>query len=326
MLPIPNNSHYMPPTFVLIGIPGLNDGTVLSTSIVFCFLYILVILGNGAILYVIKVERTLHTPMFFFLSMLAINDIVFSTSTVPKTLGIFWLNDGLIDATSCLIQMFFVHGLSVVESGILASMAYDRLMAICYPLRYHSVLTASLLKKIAFAILIRATVLNMPFPLLVVQLQYCGNNIVEHSYCDHMAVVNVACSDKRIDSLYGLVLSVSVCGFDLSFIGLSYSMILRSIFKMPTKDARQKAIGTCGSHICVIISAYLPALFTFVAYRFGGTTIPPNVHIFVANIYNLVPAFLNPIIYGVRTKQIQQHVLHILTYNVKKLFGHLAKE
>ncbi|XP_068121778.1 olfactory receptor 52E4-like [Hyperolius riggenbachi] len=313
MLPVPNNSHYMPPTFLLIGIPGLNDGTVLSTSIVFCVLYILVILGNGAILYVIKVERTLHSPMFFFLSMLAINDIAFPTCTVPKTLGIFWLNDGVIDATSCLVQMFFVHCLSMVESGILVCMAYDRFMAICSPLKYHSVLTASLLKKIALAILIRATVLAIPFPLLVLQLQFCGYNVVEHSYCDHMGVANTACSDKRIDSLYGLAVSFSVCGFDLCFIGLSYTMILRSIFKLPSKDARHKAMGTCGSHICVIISAYLPGIFTAVTYRFGGKTIPHNVHIFMANIYNLVPAFLNPIIYGVRTKQIQQYILHIFT-------------
>ncbi|XP_068121781.1 olfactory receptor 52E4-like [Hyperolius riggenbachi] len=319
MLPVPNNSHYMPPTFFLIGIPGLNDGTVLSTSIVFCALYILGILGNGTILYVIKVERTLHTPMFFFLSMLAINDIVFSSSTVPKTLGIFWLNDGVIDATSCLIQMFFVHCLSAIESGILASMAYDRLMAICSPLRYHSVLTASLLKKIAFAILLRATVVIFPIPFLVVNLQYCDNNFVEHSYCDHMAVVNVACSDKQIDSLYGLVVSLSVSGFDLSFIVLSYTMILRSIFRMPSKDSRQKAVGTCGSHICVIISAYLPSIFSFVVYRFGRKTVPHNVHIFLGNIYILVPAFLNPIIYGVKTKQIRQHVLHILIDNPKVL-------
>ncbi|XP_068121777.1 olfactory receptor 52E4-like [Hyperolius riggenbachi] len=316
MLPIPNNSHYMPPTFVLIGIPGLKDGAV-STSIVFCALYILAILGNGTILYVIKTEESLHTPMFFFLSMLAINDIAFSSSTVPKTLGIFWLNDGVIDATSCLVQMFFVHCLSVIESGILASMAYDRFMAICSPLRYHSVLTASLLEKIAFAILVRAIMVISPIPVLVGQLQYCSDNIVVHSYCDHMAVVNVACGDKQLDSVYGLVVSLSITGFDLFFIGLSYTMILRSIFKMPSKDARHKAVGTCGSHICVIISAYLPGIFSFVTYRFGRKTIPHNVHIFLANIYILVPAFLNPIIYGVKTKQIRRRVLCILTQNPK---------
>ncbi|XP_018427149.1 PREDICTED: olfactory receptor 52K1-like [Nanorana parkeri] len=313
---VPNISFHMPSAFLLIGIPGLQEGSV-WTSIFFCSLYVLAILGNGTILYIIKTEESLHTPMFFFLSMLALNDLAFSSSTVPKTLAIFWLDDGLIDATSCLTQMFFVHCLSVIESGTLASMAYDRFMAICSPLRYNSVLTYSLLEKIAFVILARAVVVIFPIPVLVGRLQYCGGNVVLHSYCDHMAVVNVACGDTQINSVYGLALSLFITGFDLLFIGLSYAMILRTIFKMPSREARHKAVGTCGSHICVIISAYLPGIFSFVTYRFGKKTVPHNVHIFLANIYIVFPAFMNPFIYGVRTKQIRRRVLHILTINPK---------
>ncbi|XP_073468484.1 olfactory receptor 52K1-like [Aquarana catesbeiana] len=315
MLHVPNISFHMPSVFLLVGIPGLQEGAV-WTSIFFCFLYVLAILGNGIILYVIKTEKSLHTPMYFFLSMLALNDLAFPSSTLPKTLAIFWLNDGLIDATSCLTQMFFVHCLAVIESGILASMAYDRFVAICFPLRYNSVLTYALLEKIALVILARAVVVIVPIPVLVGHLQYCGDNIVLHSYCDHMAVVNVACGDTQIDNVYGLALSLSITGFDLLFIGLSYALILRAIFKMPSREARHKAVGTCGSHICVIIVAYLLGIFSYVTYRFGKKTIPHTVHIFLANVYIVFPSFMNPFIYGVRTKQIRRRVLHIVTHQL----------
>ncbi|XP_072256552.1 olfactory receptor 52P1-like [Pyxicephalus adspersus] len=314
MLPVPNTSFHMPSTFLLIGIPGLENGAM-WISVIFCALYILAILGNGTLLYIIKTEKSLHTPMYFFLSMLALNDLAFCSSTVPKTLGILWMNDGLIDATSCLTQMFFVHCLSVTESGILAAMAYDRFVAICFPLRYSSILTYSLLKRISVAILLRAIVVIFPIPVLVGQLEYCGDNIVLHLYCDHMAVVNVACGDKHVDSVYGLVVSLSVTGFDLLFVGLSYTLILQAIFKMPTKEARQKAVGTCGSHISILVVAYFSAIFSFVTYRFGQKTIPHNVHILAANMYILFLPFWNPLIYGVKTKQIRQRVQRMFCYH-----------
>ncbi|XP_073525011.1 olfactory receptor 52P1-like [Phyllobates terribilis] len=316
MLLISNTSTQMPAAFFLIGISGLEDLGIL-VSIFFCVLYIVAILGNFSITYIISTQKSLHGPMYFFLAMLAVNDLAFSSSTVPKMLGIFWTSDSRIDASSCLVQMFFVHFLSVVESGILAAMAYDRYIAICFPLRYTSILTFIVLERIAASILIRAFLTIFPIPVLVGRLHYCGDDVVLHSYCDHMAVVNVACGDTRVDSIYGLVLSLSITGFDLMFIGLSYMMILWAIFQLPSRNARRKAVGTCGSHICVIITAYVPGIFTFVTYRFGQKTVPQNVHIFLANIYIVFPAFLNPITYGVKTKQIRDSALKMLQVKQK---------
>ncbi|XP_040278624.1 olfactory receptor 52N4-like [Bufo bufo] len=313
-----NTSSHMPSFFFLIGIPGLeNLGTL--TSISFCLLYILAVLGNSVMIYIIWTEKTLHGPMYFFLALLALNDLAYTSCIVPKMLEIFWWNNGRIDASACLTQMFFVHLMAGTETGILTAMAYDRYIAICSPLRYTSILTFVVLEKIAAAILVRAFVTIFPIPVLVSRLHYCGGYVVLHSYCDHMAVVNVACGDTRVNSIYGLVLSLSVSGFDLLFIGFSYTMILAAIFRLPSRAARHKSIGTCTSHICVIIAAYLPALFSFVSYRFGQKTIPLNVHIFIANIYILFPAFLNPIIYGVKTKQIRDCILKTLQVNQKLL-------
>ncbi|CAH2226140.1 olfactory receptor 52K1-like [Pelobates cultripes] len=313
-----NSSFSMPSTFLLIGIPGLEDGT-LWISISFCAIYIVAIVGNCIILYVIKTEKSLHGPMYFFLSMLALNDVVFSSSTVPQMLSIFWFDAGRVDAVSCLTQMFFVHSIAVVESGILTAMAYDRLIAICFPLRYMSILTNVLLGKIATAIVGRGIVIIFPIPILVGRLHFCTENIVSHTYCDHMAVVKVACGDTKINYFYGLVISLFITGFDLAFIILSYVMILRAVHKLPTRGARRKALGTCGSHVSVLTFTYFTAIFSFVTYRFGQNTIPHSVHILVANIYILFPALLNSLIYGLKTKQIRQRVLRSVTHNISTL-------
>ncbi|XP_075449128.1 olfactory receptor 52D1-like [Ascaphus truei] len=311
MLAVPNTSHHIPSTFILLGIPGLEEKAT-WISILFCSIYVVALLGNCSLLYFIKTEQSLHGPMYFFLSMLALNDLAFSSSTVPQMLAIVWLNARQVYSASCLTQMFFVHSLSVVESGILAAMAYDRFVAICIPLRYTSLLTHAVLKTIAAVIVVRAIVTVLPIPILVGRLQYCSDNVVWHTYCEHMAVVKVACGDTRVNNMYGLVLSLSITGFDLLCIALSYTMILRAVYKLPSRTARRKAVGTCGSHICVIVIAYLPGIFSFLTYRFGEKTVPHHVHIFLANIYIIFPAFLNPIIYGVKTKQIRERVLKSL--------------
>ncbi|XP_069495713.1 olfactory receptor 52K1-like [Ambystoma mexicanum] len=305
-----NTTSLIPLIFILIGIPGLEEDG-LWLSIPFVLVYTMAILGNCTLLYIIKTDRNLHEPMYFFLSLLAANDLVFPSSTVPNMLKIFWFDFREVSFTGCLVQMFFVHSLSVVESGILLAMALDRYVAICYPLRYTSLLTSALLQKIGLVIIIRAIVTILPIPILVRRLQYCKYNIISHSYCEHMAVVKVACGDVSLNSMYGLVLSLSITGFDLLFIGLSYMMILRAVFRLPSEQARHKAFSTCGAHVCVILVTYTPGIFSFVTYRFGQENVPHHVHVLLANVYILFPAMLNPMVYGIKTKQIRRRALDI---------------
>ncbi|KAM4045591.1 olfactory receptor 52P1-like [Anomaloglossus baeobatrachus] len=311
-----NTSSHIPSTFFLIGIPGLEDGR-LWTSIIFCVLYILTILGNSSITYIICTEKSLHGPMYFFLAMLAVNDLFLPSSTVPKTLEIFWRNNGRIDAFNCLTQMFFAHFLSVVESGILVAMAYDRYIAICSPLRYSSILTYTALKRIAASILIRAFIAVLPLPIMVGRLHYCGEDVVLHSYCEHGAVVIIMCGDTQVTGLYGFVVALFLASLDVLLIVFSYVMILRAVYKMVSQDARQKTTETCGSHVCVIIIIYSSAFLTFVTYAFGKSDVTYQAHIFLANAYILLPAFCNPIIYGVRTKPIRERVLKVVCHKQK---------
>ncbi|KAM9173782.1 olfactory receptor 52E2-like [Pangshura tecta] len=301
-----------PSTFILLGIPGLETAHI-WISIPFCAMYAIAVLGNFTILFIVKREPSLHGPMFYFLCMLAVTDLVMSTSTIPKMLSIFWFNSREISFSACLTQMYFVHSFSKMESGILVAMAFDRYAAICHPLRYSMILTNSVVAKIGLAVVLRSGIITLPYPFLVRQWPYCRTNIISHFYCGHIAVLKLACTDIRISSYFGLFNLISVSGMDMFFIAVSYTLILRAIFRLPTKDARLKTFGTCISHLCAISALYIPDLVSSLIQRFGHN-VPLHVLILITSVYQLVPPMLHPIIYGVRTKQIWARLLQLLTH------------
>nr|XP_006126378.1 olfactory receptor 52R1-like [Pelodiscus sinensis] len=282
-------------------------------SIPFCAMYIIALLGNFTILFIVKMEPSLHEPMYYFLCMLAVTDLVLTTSTLPKMLSIFWFNSREIDFSACLTQLYFIQCFSVMESGILVAMALDRYVAICHPLRHSTILTNPVMGKISLAVVLRGSLLVMPYPFLARRWPYCRTNIIPHTFCEHIAVVKLACADIRISSYYGLSVAFLVIGVDVFLITLSYIQILRAIVSLPTKDARLKTFETCSSHLCVILTFYIPRLFSFLTQRFGQNELL-HFHILFANVYLLVPPMLNPIIYGVRTKQIQDRLLRLFTH------------
>ncbi|XP_075775833.1 olfactory receptor 52E4-like [Pelodiscus sinensis] len=307
-----NTTHFTnPSTFILLGIPGLETAHV-WISIPFCITYAIAIVANFVILYIVKKEPSLHEPMYYFLCMLAVSDLVLSASTVPKMLGIFWFNSREIDFSACLTQMYVIHSFLTIETGIFVAMAVDRYVAICHPLRHSTILTNMVVAKISLAVVGRGVVLSLPYLLLARQLPYCRTNIIPHAYCEHIAVVKLACADIRVNNYYGLIVAIFVTILDLSCIAMSYTQILRAIFRLPTKDARLKTFGTCSSHLFVILACYIPVLFSFLTYRFGQD-VPLYFHVLFASMYLLVPSMLNPIIYGVRTKQIRDRLLWHMT-------------
>lgn len=302
--------------YTMIGIPGLEDAHT-WISIPICSMYIVAVVSNTLLLFLIFTERSLHEPMYLFLSMLALADIFLSTVTTPKMLAIFWFQDGGISFGSCVSQMFFLHFIYVAESAILLAMAFDRYIAICYPLRYTTVLTPSVIGKIGVASVIRSFFICFPLVFLVYRLTYCGKNIIRHSYCEHMGIARLACDSIKVNIYYGVIGPLFSTCLDVVLIIISYIFILCSVFRIASQEARLKALGTCGSHVCVILLFYTPAFFSFFAHRFGGHNIPLHVHILLANLCVVVPPSLNPIIYGVKTKQIQEKFLQVFSLSRK---------
>ncbi|KAM9658674.1 LOW QUALITY PROTEIN: olfactory receptor 52A5-like [Trichechus inunguis] len=306
-----NGSAFMPSVLTLIGIPGL-ELVQCWVGIPFSVMYLIAVIGNTLILAIRKYENSLDKPMYFFLAMLGSTDIALSTCILPKMLGIFWFHLSEIYFAACLLQMLS-HSFQAIESGVLLAMALDRYVAICDPLRHATIFSQQFLTYIGVGVTLRAAILVAPcLEFIKCRLKLYRTTIISHSYCEHTALVKLAVEDIRVNKIYGLFVAFTILGFDIIFITLSYVQIFITVFQLPQKEARLKALNTCIAHICVFLQFYLLSFFFF-THRFGAH-IPPYVHILLSNLYLLVPPFLNPVVYGVKTKQICDHVLRMLVF------------
>uniref|UniRef100_A0A8C6IE17 Olfactory receptor family 52 subfamily AC member 1 n=1 Tax=Mus spicilegus TaxID=10103 RepID=A0A8C6IE17_MUSSI len=302
-----NHSSFM--TFTLLGVPGL-ESQHLWLSVPFTSMLLAILIGNGAILFLVITEPTLHTPMYLLLALLMVADLISTLALVPKVLCLFWFDDRVIAIYACFTQMFFIHGASVVRSALLVAMAFDRFVAVCEPLRYNTILSHSLVGRLGLVALAKGVILILPMPLLLQRLTFC-HRVIPHTYCDHMAVVKMACSNTRPNRIYGLFVILLVVGLDLLLIGFSYVFILHSVVRLNSRDATFKALNTCSAHLFVILITYVPALFSSITHRIGHH-IPPHAHIILANLYLLIPSVFNPIIYGIKMKEIRDRVAKCL--------------
>lgn len=244
--------------------------------------------------------------------MLALSDVGLSLSTLPSTLAVLWFDYRFIDFNACLIQMFFLHSFSVLESSVLLAMSFDRFVAISNPLRYASVLTNNVIIRIGVAIVARATLSLFPVPFLLKRLNYCpGKILLSHSFCFHADVMKLACADITVNILYGLYVVLSTVGVDSLLIVMSYSLILYTVMGLASPRERVRTLNTCVSHILAVLVFYIPVIGVSMIHRFGKH-LPHIVHALVAYVYLVVPPVLNPIIYSVKSKPIRGAMFRVL--------------
>ncbi|KAM4846349.1 olfactory receptor 52I2-like [Thomomys bottae] len=305
--PTYNDTMEPPATFVLVGIPGLQS-SYLGLAIFLGALYTIALLGNTLIMTVVCMDSSLQEPMYCFLCVLAAVDMVMASSVVPKMVSLFCSGDSSIGFHACFTQMYVIHSATAVESGLLLAMAFDRYVAICKPLHYSRILTLKMVLGMCVASIIRAAIAMTPLSWMLTHLPFCGSTVVPHSYCEHMAVAKLACADPMPSSLYSLICSSILVGSDVAFIAASYVLILRAVFGLSSKNAQQKALSTCGSHVGVMALYYLPGMASIYVAWLGQGFVPLHTQVLLADLYLIIPPTLNPIIYGIRTKQIRERM------------------
>ncbi|XP_072472716.1 olfactory receptor 51Q1-like [Notamacropus eugenii] len=302
--------------FILTGIPGFESMHIWISVPFFC-LYMISMIGNTTILAVIWTEPSLYQPMYMFLSMLTLTDLGLTLTTLPTVMRLLWFNARKISLEACFVQFFFLHGFSFMESSVLLAMAFDRYVAICHPLRYASILTGTVVRRIEMAIIIRCVVGVLPPLFLLKRLPFCHSHVLTHSYCLHQDLIRLVCGDTTINSWYGFGLVIAIYVLDPLLIVCSYALILFSVLRAASPAERLRTFNNCLSHILAVLALYVPMIGLSMVHRFARHA-SPLVHVVMANVYLLCPPVMNPIIYTVKTRQIRQSILHL--FSQKKVY------
>ncbi|KAM6970076.1 olfactory receptor 4B13-like [Aplochiton taeniatus] len=270
------------------------------------FLYILIVVANTLLIAVISFKRCLHQPMYIFLASLFVNELYGSTGLFPFLMVQLVSEAHTISAVLCFLQIFVLYSYGAVELSILAVMAYDRYLAICFPLRYKILMTtnkACLFVVLTWSFCYLKSIINI---LLSIRVQLCGN-IINKVYCDNYLIVKLACSssDTKINNLYGIINTTFSVGAPIIPITFSYVQIL-VICSNGSKETRQKAIATCTPHLVSLLHFSFGCFFEIVQSRFNMTYVP-NIGRIILSLYFLVcqPLF-SPIVYGLRMTKIKE--------------------
>ncbi|XP_062241333.1 olfactory receptor 52L1-like [Platichthys flesus] len=305
-------------TFVLQGFPELQRQRRLL-ALPFLASYVSVLLGNSVLVHVIRRVESLHSPMYLLICTLCLVDMLVVTAIVPNTLLGLLFDWNHISLAGCLTQMFFTHFLSSVESTLLLAMALDRYVAICQPLRYADIIDSSMFVRLLLFTLLRSGSIMAALVGLAGSLWFCDSNVIRHCYCDHMALVSLACDNTQKNSTAGLVVIVCFVGVDISLIILSYTKILSVVVRAAAAgEDRWKAFHTCGTHLMVMMCFYLVGSVSFLSHNLQ-IHVPTEVNTFMGLVYILLPATVNPVIYGVRTREIRKGFQRIFNLEEKKL-------
>ncbi|XP_003820000.1 olfactory receptor 10G8 [Pan paniscus] len=292
--------------FILMGLP---HAPVLDAPLfgVFLVVYVLTVLENLLILLVIRVDSHLHTPMYYFLTNLSFIDIWFSTVTVPKMLMTLVSPSGrAISFHSCVAQLYFFHFLGGTECFLYTVMSYDRYLAISYPLRYTSMMTARSCTLLATSTWLSGSLHSAVQTILTFRLPYCGPNQIQHYLCDAPPILKLACADTSAVEIVIFVTVGIVASGCFLLIVLSYVSIVCSILRIHTSQGRHRAFQTCASHCIVVLCFFGPGLFIYL--RPGSRKAVDGV---VAVFYTVLTPLLNPVVYTLRNKEVKKALLKL---------------
>ncbi|KAK7805838.1 hypothetical protein U0070_003893 [Myodes glareolus] len=307
---IPEQNQTWVSEFILLGFS--SDPTTNSILfIVFLLIYLGSVMGNGLIIMLICLDTHLHTPMYFFLCILAMLDTGYITTTMPQMLVHLIAHSHTISFAGCWIQMYVFGALAATESMLFVVMAYDRYVAICYPLHYTVILNSGLCIELASGSSVCGFLSALLHTFFTMRLPYCGPNKINHYFCEGPSVLSLACMDTHLIEMVDQVLSILMCLIPISLIMTSYIHIAEAILKIKSTQARCKAFSTCASHLAVVTLFYGPASYI---YMRPNSSYSPERDKQISLFYNTFTALLNPVVYSLRNKDIKRAFLKTLAH------------
>ncbi|XP_066476243.1 olfactory receptor 5G9-like [Tiliqua scincoides] len=300
-------NHTVTYEFILLGFTGSPE-LQLTLFIFFLIVYLITIMGNLGMILLIRFDSRLHTPMYFFLSNLSFVDLCYSSVVTPKMLMDFVVESKTISLAGCAAQMWFFGLFLGVECYLLASMAYDRYVAISNPLLYTVIMSrnvrAQLLAGPYFVGLLNA----ITHTSLTFQLTFCTSEI-NHFFCDIPAVIALSCSDTRINKVVLFVMSCTLGTVSSSVVIVSYIYILAAILRIRSAEGRRKTFSTCSSHLTAVSTFFGTLFFIYVRPNSSFSVDEGKT---VSMFYTVVIPMLNPLIYSVRNKEVKDAVWRVI--------------
>ncbi|XP_057571780.1 olfactory receptor 1468-like [Hippopotamus amphibius kiboko] len=287
--------------FLLLGLPIQSEHQHLFSAL-FLAMYVTTVLGNLLIMVLICLDPHLHTPMYLLLSNLSFSDLCFSSVTVPKLLQDMQSHVPSIPYAGCLTQMYFLLFFGDLENFLLAAMAYDRYVAICFPLHYTTIMSPKLCLFLVVLPWVLTTFHAMLHTLLTARLRFCADNVICHFFCDLSALLKLSCSDTRVNELMIFIIGGLVVVLPFLLIILSYARVVSSILKVPSARGIRKAFCTCGSHLSVVSLFYGMIIGLYLCPSANNSTVKETV---MSMMYTVVTPMLNPFIYSLRNRDMK---------------------
>ncbi|XP_040610217.1 olfactory receptor 6C3-like [Mesocricetus auratus] len=295
-------NHTVITEFVLLGIT--DDPELQLVLFIFLLItYILSVTGNVTIITLTLLDSHLKTPMYFFLRNFSILEITFTSVSIPRFLASIVTKVKTISYNNCLAQLFFFISMGVSEFFLLTAMSYDRYVAICKPLHYTTIMNQKVCTLLVFTSWLAGFLTIFPPLMLVLKLDFCASNVIDHFSCDYFPILQLSCSDTRSLEMIGFYFAFVTLLFTLTLVIFSYICIISTIMMFPSASQRKKAFSTCSSHMIVISMSYGSCIFIYVK---PSAKERASLTKAVAVLNTSIAPMLNPFIYSLRNQQVKQ--------------------
>ncbi|XP_009511116.2 olfactory receptor 5J3 [Phalacrocorax carbo] len=294
-------NHTTVTQFLLLGLTS-EPKLQAPLFVIFLMIYLITLIGNLGLITLIRTNRRLHAPMYFFLCNLSVVDLCYSSVFSPKLLIGFLAEKKTISYPACFAQHFFFLAFVTTEVLLLAAMAYDRYVAICHPLHYAVSMPGRVCVQLVAGSYVGGILNSLIQTCFLLPLPFCGPNVINHYFCDTNPLLKLTCSDDHLNELLLVTFNGTISMSVLFIIIVSYAYILFSILRIRSAKGRHKAFSTCASHLLTVTLFYVPA---GLSHMQPASKYSLEMEKVTAVFYTLIVPMLNPLIYSLRNKEVK---------------------